>query len=384
MGRAPPFFLAPGGPFHALTRRLGLAKGDGRDVARLSLVFGFAPWLGLMLISVAERLISGKWPLVAQAPSVHVRLLVTIPAFFLAERSLHVRTQRCIERIEGFVEPPSEERFRQLLKRATSLRDALFPELLLLAIVALLLALAFSGAELLPLGGGQSLRLERTPISLWYGVIAVPVFQFLTLRWIWRWLIWTTVLVGLSLLALRPIPSHPDRRGGIGFLAEPAIGFAYILFGASAVLASGSAFGFDQEAFNLTAYGFRVLSLTLLGLIVVLGPLLPFARPLFRARFAGIRAYDELAADYTTRFQQRWLGRSDREGLLGTSDIQSLADMANSYDVVREMRLVPINRDVVVVTVGAVLAPYLVVLLAEIPLAELLQDFANSFLGQLF
>lgn len=382
MGRAPPFFLVPGGPFHALTRRLGLVKDDGRDAARLSLVFGLVPWLGLMLISAVDRLVSGRWPLVVQAPSVHVRLLVTIPAFFLAERSLHFRTRRCIERLEGFVHPSSSERFCRQLQRATALRDALVPELLLLAIVAVFVTLAFSGVELLPLGGGRSVRPDLTPVLLWYGAVAVPVFQFLSLRWAWRWVIWSLLLVRLSRLEFEPIPSHPDRRGGLGFLAEPPVGFAYVLLGVSAVLAAGSAFGFEEQTFDLTAFAVRMLSLILLGLVVALGPLLLFARPLFGARFAGVRAYDELAGDYTSRFQQRWLGRGNREELLGTPDIQSLADLANSCDVVRQMRIVPINRDVVVVIVGAVLAPYLVLLLAEVPLVKLFQDFANSFLGQ--
>lgn len=48
-----------------------------------------------------------------------------------------------------------------------------------------------------------------------------------------------------------------------------------------------------------------------------------------------------LASRYTRRFEERWLrgdGSADEE-LLGSGDIQVLADLGNSMSVVQEMRL---------------------------------------------
>ena len=48
--------------------------------------------------------------------------------------------------------------------------------------------------------------------------MSIPIFQFLTLRWLYRLLLWFLFLWRVSRLDLRLAPSHPDRAGGLGFL----------------------------------------------------------------------------------------------------------------------------------------------------------------------
>src|SRR5512142_1082527 len=103
---------------------------------------------------------------------------------------------------------------------------------------------------------------------------------------------------------------------------------------------------------------------------MALVPLTFFAPQLFQARLAGLFRYGRFASRYTNAFQDKWLGKSGGKGepLLCTSDIQSLADLANSYDVVRRMRLLPFDQGVVfglVLTVALPLAP---LVLTMIPL----------------
>lgn len=61
------------------------------------------------------------------------------------------------------------------------------------------------------------------------------------------------------------------------------------------------------------------------------------------------------------------------ESLVGSGDVQSLADMANSFDVVRTMRMAPVAmQDVLRLTV-ATLVPIAPLLLTVMPLEELLK-----------
>ena len=62
-----------------------------------------------------------------------------------------------------------------------------------------------------------------------------------------------------------------------------------------------------------------------------------------RARRKGLAEYGLLAQRYVEGFQEKWVVEygSNSGELLGTGDIQSLADLGNSYTVVNEMRLVP-------------------------------------------
>jgi hypothetical protein len=58
---------------------------------------------------------------------------------------------------------------------------------------------------------------------------------------------------------------------------------------------------------------------------------------------------------------------------VGSADIQSLADLGNSYEVVRTMRIAPITRDAVFLVAVATLVPIAPLLLTMMPLEELLR-----------
>jgi hypothetical protein len=59
--------------------------------------------------------------------------------------------------------------------------------------------------------------------------------------------------------------------------------------------------------------------------------------------------------------------------LVGSGDIQSLADLSNSFEVVRTMRIAPVTRDAVLRLVAATLAPVAPLALTMMPLEELLK-----------
>ena len=74
--------------------------------------------------------------------------------------------------------------------------------------------------------------------------------------------------------------------------------------------------------------------------LLVLFPLMAFAGQLARVKRTGLGEYGGLAQRYVREFDAKWLrGGEPGEPLLGSADIQSLADLANSFQVIREMRL---------------------------------------------
>jgi hypothetical protein len=81
-----------------------------------------------------------------------------------------------------------------------------------------------------------------------------------------------------------------------------------------------------------------------------------------------------LAQRYVREFDAKWLrgGVAADEALVGSADIQSLADLNNSFEVVRSMRFVPLTWDAIVQLVGATLVPLAPLLLTMISLEELI------------
>jgi hypothetical protein len=157
------------------------------------------------------------------------------------------------------------------------------------------------------------------------------------------------------------MPSHPDGSAGLAYLGHVQAFFGIITFAGSTIVAAHVA----QEALHgRPLITFRVdLAIYLAGvLIAFLAPLLIFTRRLYKIRRGGLRDYGSLAAEYTRAFDRKWIERdtATAEPLLGSADIQSLADLGNSYDVIRNMRTVPFElRTTVIPLVVATAAPFL-------------------------
>jgi hypothetical protein len=99
------------------------------------------------------------------------------------------------------------------------------------------------------------------------------------------------------------------------------------------------------------------------------------------ARRAGGRQYAIVASRYVADFRRKWIEGDVPEGeaLVGSADIQSLADLANSFDVTREMRLVPFGRSTLVQLAIVMALPLLPLTLTMIPLDELIDRAIGVF-----
>jgi hypothetical protein len=82
-----------------------------------------------------------------------------------------------------------------------------------------------------------------------------------------------------------------------------------------------------------------------------------------------------LAERYVRGFDTKWLrrGAPADEALLGSGDIQSLADLGNSYQVIQDMHNSPVTRELMIVVAIATLLPVVPLLLTMMPLEELLK-----------
>src|SRR5204863_5923055 len=96
---------------------------------------------------------------------------------------------------------------------------------------------------------------------------------------------------------------------------------------------------------DLSSFKMPAVSFICFFIMFVLAPLTMFTPQLARAKRKGLADYGLLASRYVEEFEDKWVGRntSDTDEFLGSGDIQSLADLGNSYAAVREMRPVPFD-----------------------------------------
>ena len=378
------FSLVLGGPLFQVFRRAHLSGDALQLLQRRIIIMTLFAWLPLLVLSA----LGGRaWGTAVRVPflvdiDVHVRLLVALPLFILAELVVHQRIRPVVRQFleRGLIPDTSRARFDAALASATRLRNSVVAEVLLIATVYIVGvfyiwrvhgSLSVATWYAMPIGGGR----RMSPAGWWFVYVSLPLVQFIMLRWYFRLFVWARFLWQVARCELSLVPTHPDRAGGLGFLSLTPIAFAPLLAAHGALLAGLIANRiFFQGA---TLPDFKVELAVVLGflLLVVLAPLLPFVPPLSAARRAGLREYGALAQRYVREFDDKWLrgGAPAGEPLVGSADIQSLADLGNSFEIVRSMRMVPFTRDAVIQLVVITLLPVAPLLLTMVSLEELLK-----------
>jgi hypothetical protein len=117
--------------------------------------------------------------------------------------------------------------------------------------------------------------------------------------------------------------------------------------------------------------------------VLFLGPLFIFMPKLWACQMKGRIDYAVLAESYVTGFDRKWVRGNNPtdEPLLGSPDIQSLADLANSFSIIRNMRVAPIGNRLLRSLGIAAVAPMVPLLLLKYPIGELIQKFFANLTG---
>jgi hypothetical protein len=385
------FSLVLGGPLFQLLRRAHLSD-DALMLARQRIiVFSLIAWLPLLVLSTLEGQVLGG---TATVPflldlEVHIRFLVAMPLLIAAELVVHRRMRSLVKVfLDRHLIPESAmSRFHAAIGAAFRLRNSVLAEVLLIAFVYIVgiliiwrhyLALDTATWYATPTDGDSKLSFA----GMWYGYVSLPMFQFLLCRWYFRLIIWIRFLWQVSRIELSLVPTHPDRVGGLGFLSGTVYAFALLAVAHGTLLAGPLANRIFFLGAALTDYKVEIAVMVIFVLFMIVGPLLVFAPRLAETKRTGLREYGTLAEHYVRQFDVKWLrgGAPADEPLVGSGDIQSLADLSNSYDVVRTMRILPITKETILQLVVATLAPIVPLALTMMPLEELLK----TLLGVLF
>ncbi|MEI7837607.1 MAG: hypothetical protein WCK05_14505 [Planctomycetota bacterium] len=131
-----------------------------------------------------------------------------------------------------------------------------------------------------------------------------------------------------------------------------------------------------HQGTKLPDYKFVIAGVIAGLMLLILLPLGFFLSRMVQAKRQGLRQYGLLASRYTNEFRRKWvegMGSSGQE-LLGTGDIQSLADLGNSYEVVRQMRMLPFDPHVLVRVAIVLAVPLLPLTLTMFSLEEVVSQ----------
>lgn len=384
------FSLVLGGPTYQLLRRARLA--DSKDPSgllrrRMAIIAALA-WLPLLVLTAAGgHLLGGVQVPFLHDVEVHARFLIALPLLVAAELIVHERMRLVARtfRARDLLTGEALERLDRAVASAYRVRNSVPAELALLAFVYLFgIAILWRDYVSLdaatwyasPGAAGPTL----TTAGVWYVYVSLPLFQFLLCRWYFRVAIWCRLLWHVSRIELQLVPTHPDRVGGLGFLSNTVYAFVPVVLAHGVLLAGVLASQILHAGERLTDFKLEALLLVIFLELLVVGPLVVFAGQLADAKRRGLREYGNFAHQYVRAFDARWLHGPPRDDLLGAADIQSLADLANGYAVIKEMRLVPASKEAMIQLAAVAVAPLTPLLLTLMPLEDLL----TKLLGVVF
>lgn len=381
------FSLVLGGPLYQIFLRSGMLRPPLDLLKRRVTGIILLTWLPLLVISAFEgRAFGGVGIPFLKDLDVQVRFLFALPLLILAEKIIHERLSPAVRLFveKGIVRPEDRSRFDGFLASTMRLRNSAVIEVLLILFIFLV---------------GHRLRLnqmagttetwyatpaESGPALSWagycYAWLSLPVFQFILMRWWYRLLLWCRFLWLVSRLDLDVTPTHPDGAGGLGFLATSTYAFAPLLVAQSALVSGGVANRILYEGMQLAAFKMELVAGLLFPMLQVLGPLIVFTPCLLQTKRRGLREFGLLADRYVREFDRKWIrgGAGPDEPLVGSGDIQSLADLGGSFDIVRGMRPFVFGKETLVQLAVTTALPMLPLSLTVIPLEELIKKVLGA------
>lgn len=382
------FSLVAGGPFYGVLRRLGLLGADQLTTLRTAAVLALFAWLPPALLAVAQSLVDSGyhgWGYFADL-TVPTRYLIAIWAMVATERYADNRFKILGRQFRdaGLLSRDSLPRYEAALAIADRRSSSWIAEGIILAVaivhsgVVMRVVISLSGSswEGAMVGGQAQLSWAGTLVRY----VSNPLFLFLTLRWIWWFLVWGGLLFRISRLPLRLIPAHPDRAAGLGFLAVYPSVFSGFSFALSCVISSAILKDLTLEQRPPEIVWLAIAVWLTFNLMLFLGPLLVFAKPLFAARERALLEYGRMATRQHVTMHRKWTGKSEDESPADSPALPSTGELNTTIQSIREMGYTPVNRMAVTQIVIAAGLPLLPVVLTLVPLGNLIKWALGKFL----
>jgi hypothetical protein len=151
--------------------------------------------------------------------------------------------------------------------------------------------------------------------------------------------------------------------------------FAAVSLAASCVMSAAAANRILNEGASLKTFQSGLIGFVVLSIVVGLAPLFTFMKPLIRTKRRGLMKYGRFGSLYVLAFERKWLGENapPADAMLGSGDIQSLADLGGSFERLDNMRVIPFDRKTAMSLIFSAAAPMLPLLLTAMPLRDMVR-----------
>jgi hypothetical protein len=390
--RAKTLSFSQHGPFYRLQCRLGLLSETDLAVGRRAVLFILVAWLPAVVLAALEGYaLNDHHERAILLDFSAYAFVIAVGAFVLMEQSSDRRMAWLVAQFtaRGIAPESSRECFRSARQEMERRTGSAVAEGLIL-VIAYWLAYVWvqRGAARVEGGtwfgqvvnGGLELRLA----GWWLLLVALPLFWFLLGRWLWRFYTWGRLLRDIARCDLRLVATHPDRCGGLAFIGQYPNTYLLFVLALSTVVAATVLKQVVFGGASLMSFKFALLGMIVFLVVAFVLPLLAFTPVLLKLKKRGLSAYGALVSRHNLAFEARWVdGRaagSEGGEPLGSPDMSSLADLSASYELVQNIRVIPVTKQSIGPLILAALLPMSVVAVTQAPFRQVLDAIKDLLL----
>ena len=367
-----------------------ILSNDANTTTRILILTGIA-WLPLAVLS----LIDGTFittditmPFVKDVIP-HVRGLIVIPLLIMADNVIEpmmLKTSAYL-RSSGIVPVTEQASFDKALAKLAYLINAKW-----IQVILVLLAIFVSWvlqADYVDMWTERGVtswalhlegdKVEETLAGQWYLLVSSPLASFLFYRWVWRYILWSTLLFMVSRMKLDLYASHTDLSGGLGIIGYGQSLFVIIFIVMGSLLSADMASNILYEGEQLIDLKLVVLVFITASIIVIAAPLFFFTSKLVRLKRRALAEYGTLQQQISRDFHHHWVDNKAQD-LVDSVQPSSMADYGAVYDIASNMRVVPVNPKTIIVLAAVLVVPFLPLVLTEKSIWDVLRMIGNSVL----
>ena len=361
-GRIADFLASHGGPFYELQARLRLLRADALKVRSRAVLFVAVAWAVPLVLGLPASLTLRQGSYLADL-TVWARFFIAIAAFVLAEeqveRGLRVKLAQFLR--APLLAPASTASAAAAVSLALKQRDSRLAETIALILAAGAAVFSFTTLRSDDASSWaivQSVDGNRLTAAGWWSVcISLPLCVFLLLRGLWRHFVGARLLRKIARLELRLVATHPDGKGGLGFLAEYPNAYMLFVFGMSSVIGAALAKHHIEDALSIST--FSVVMGCWLAIVIALFayPLAAFSRPLARLKESAILWLGAEATRYHRAAERKLIGRNIVANAEGEAD-EDLSDPTKVFETTRKLSTWLVSRGAIIPVAAAALIPF--------------------------
>ncbi|KQY12164.1 hypothetical protein ASE23_28295 [Rhizobium sp. Root73] len=375
------FLASHGGPFYELQHRLRLLHEHALKTGQRALIFITLAWFIPLLLGLPQSLsldTSSGLTYLADL-GVWSKFFIAVGAFVLSEQQIEKQLRKKLRQVISapIIAPTSFTAAAHAVNQALQQRNSKVAEIicLVIAILAAMVAIRHqytvetSSWAVVASPAGNTI----TFAGWWTLIVSVPLFWFLALRGVWRHFVWSILLRKIAQMELRLVSTHPDGKGGIGFLADYPNAYMTFVFGISCAVAAAVAKNVLQETPPISHLTMLMGGWLVIVLALFAYPLSAFSKPLAELKKATMTRLTAQATQFQRLTERKLMGSNVvADSASEAEEVQDVTDPGKQYDATRKLSTLLLNRSALLPVSAAALFPFAIVAATRVPFKEVM------------